>query len=75
MWRICILLICVEVLVGCAQATAPSAFPQGRLSGCGADMRLDIVSTPATRRLWTDGAIITAGTLWHAVRLSYCYHA
>jgi len=44
---------------GCTQPAAPvgatgtpadkPALPQGRLTGCGADMRLDIVSTPALR--------------------------
>jgi uncharacterized membrane protein (UPF0127 family) len=43
------------LVVGCTQPVAPvasvdePALPQGHLTGCGADMRLDIVSTPALR--------------------------
>ena len=40
------------MLVGCTAANssvlAPT-LPQGRLTGCGADMRVDIMSTPALR--------------------------
>jgi len=54
-----VMLLCAILVVGCTQPATPIAapatpvdelaLPQGRLTGCGADMSLDIVSTPVLR--------------------------